>query len=294
MSGARADQANVTLDGVDNNDPVFNTAYTRRPPLDAGFAPGVPRHDEQLRRRLGSLLRRAGVARHEERHERLPRIGATTSCAGRRPRPTSTSTSSRATMSPKLDKNIYGGAFGGALIKDKLFFFGNYERLKEDSEALTRTAGAVALDAGRRDGVPVCRPGAVPWRNGAGFREQPRDPGWLLRRDARRSSPASTRSASAPACSRPSISSSFPRRTTPGSTATTSWPTSSRRRSATPSTRRSGASITGPGATRASSGASTCSAIRCSTCPSTRTGICRRTRRARSRAGARRSAGTRC
>src|ERR687898_1817901 len=27
VSGARADQANVTLDGVDNNDPVFNTAY---------------------------------------------------------------------------------------------------------------------------------------------------------------------------------------------------------------------------------------------------------------------------
>ena len=28
VSGARADQANVTLDGVDNNDPLYNTAYT--------------------------------------------------------------------------------------------------------------------------------------------------------------------------------------------------------------------------------------------------------------------------
>ena len=28
MSGARADQSNVTLDGVDVNDPQFGTAYT--------------------------------------------------------------------------------------------------------------------------------------------------------------------------------------------------------------------------------------------------------------------------
>ena len=53
---------------------------------------------------------------------------------------------------PKLDKNIYGGAFGGALIKDKLFFFGNYERLKEDSEALTeRQVPSLSM----RDGVMV-------------------------------------------------------------------------------------------------------------------------------------------
>ena len=53
---------------------------------------------------------------------------------------------------PKLDKNIYGGAFGGALIKDKLFFFGNYERLREDSEALTeRQVPSMSM----RDGVMV-------------------------------------------------------------------------------------------------------------------------------------------
>ena len=51
---------------------------------------------------------------------------------------------------PRLDKDIYGGSFGGALIRDKLFFFGNYERLREDSEA------AVERDvpsASFRDGV---------------------------------------------------------------------------------------------------------------------------------------------
>jgi len=53
---------------------------------------------------------------------------------------------------PLLDKNIYGGSFGGALIKDKLFFFGNYERLKEDSEALAER-GVPSLSM--RDGVMV-------------------------------------------------------------------------------------------------------------------------------------------
>jgi hypothetical protein len=53
---------------------------------------------------------------------------------------------------PKLDKNIYGGSFGGALIKDKLFFFGNYERLREDSQALTeRQVPSMSM----RDGVMI-------------------------------------------------------------------------------------------------------------------------------------------
>ena len=75
---------------------------------------------------------------------------------------------------PKLDKNIYGGAFGGALIKDKLFFFGNYERLEEDSEALTeRQVPSLSM----RDGVMVYQcadPAAVPGGVGAGFHGQPR------------------------------------------------------------------------------------------------------------------------
>jgi hypothetical protein len=35
---------------------------------------------------------------------------------------------------PKLDKDIFGGAFGGPIRRNRLFFFGNYERLNEQSE----------------------------------------------------------------------------------------------------------------------------------------------------------------
>ncbi|MGH7463500.1 MAG: hypothetical protein ACREMA_21025, partial [Longimicrobiales bacterium] len=36
---------------------------------------------------------------------------------------------------PKLDKNIYGGAIGGPVQRNRLFFFGNLERLQEQSES---------------------------------------------------------------------------------------------------------------------------------------------------------------
>ena len=37
-------------------------------------------------------------------------------------------------LAPILDKNIFGGSLGGPIIKDRLFFFVNYEQLKEESE----------------------------------------------------------------------------------------------------------------------------------------------------------------
>ena len=39
---------------------------------DPRFAAGVPRQHQQLRRRLGSIVRRAGLAGHPQRNERLP------------------------------------------------------------------------------------------------------------------------------------------------------------------------------------------------------------------------------
>jgi hypothetical protein len=153
VSGARADQANVTLDGVDNNDPQFNTAYTGalRTTLDSlqEFRVTTSNYGAESGRSSSaqvSLVTKSGTNDYHGSGYWVLRRTATSAneyfnkLAGN--------------DVPKLNKDIYGGSFGGALIKDKLFFFGNYERLREDSEALSERA---VPSASMRDGVMVYR-----------------------------------------------------------------------------------------------------------------------------------------
>ena len=51
---------------------------------------------------------------------------------------------------PKLDKNTFGGSIGGPIRRNKIFFFGNYEALRENSE--TPVLRNVPSDS-MRDGV---------------------------------------------------------------------------------------------------------------------------------------------
>jgi len=70
---------------------------------------------------------------------------------------------------PKLDKRNVGGALGGPILRDRLFFFGNYERLRELSEdPVLRNVPSATL----RDGVLVyvCAvPSACPGGTVQGF-----------------------------------------------------------------------------------------------------------------------------
>ena len=84
---------------------------------------------------------------------------------------------------PKLDKKIFGGSFGGPVNKDRLFFFGNYERLTEDSEApVLRNVPSMSM----RDGVLIYQcadAGGVPGgrRCRASARATQSRPGYLRR-----------------------------------------------------------------------------------------------------------------
>ena len=151
VSGARADQANVTLDGVDNNDPLYNTAYTGalRMTLDSlqEFRVTTSNYGADSGRSSAaqvSLVTKSGSNDYHGAGYYVFRRTATSAneyfnkLAGNEV--------------PGLDKDIYGGSFGGAIIKNKLFFFGNYERLQEDSESLTERQ---VPSASMRDGVMV-------------------------------------------------------------------------------------------------------------------------------------------
>ena len=157
VSGGRADQSNVTLDGIDVNDPQFGTAYNSsvRVTLDSlqEFRVSTSNYGADSGRSSGaqvSLVTRSGTndfhgtANWVQRDTRFSSndyfLKLSQLQTGEESQP------------PKLDKRIYGGSFGGPIAKDKLFFFGNYERLTEDSESpVLRNIPSMSM----RDGVLI-------------------------------------------------------------------------------------------------------------------------------------------
>ncbi len=155
VSGARNDQQNVTLDGVDVNDPQLQAAFTS----------AVRVTQEALQEfRVSTTNYGAEIGRSSGPQVSLVTKSGTNSFAGSGYyllRRTSTSTNEYflelaqiaagdESKAPQLDKDIYGGSFGGPIRRDKVFFFSNYEYLTETSEA-TATRG-VPSDS-FRDGI---------------------------------------------------------------------------------------------------------------------------------------------
>lgn len=155
VSGARADQQNVTLDGIDVNDPQNQTAYTSavRVTQEAlqEFRVSTSTYSADMGRSSGpqvSLVTRSGgnqfdgsaywtfrrtATSSNEYFLKLAQLG-----------------SGKPSEPPKLDKDIFGGSFGGPIRRNRLFFFANFERLREQSE--TPVTRGVPSDS-FRDGV---------------------------------------------------------------------------------------------------------------------------------------------
>ena len=151
VSGSRADQSNVTLDGVDVNDPQFGTAYTSalRITTDAlqEFRVATSNYGADTGRSSAaqvSMVTKSGTnmfhgsGTYTERDTKFSSKEYFLGLSGQ--------------DKAKLDKKIGGGAVGGPIKKDKLFFFGNYERLQESSESPVNRA--VPSDT-MRDGVLI-------------------------------------------------------------------------------------------------------------------------------------------
>ncbi len=296
VSGGRADQSNVTLDGIDVNDPQFGTAYNSsvRVTLDSlqEFRVSTSNYGADSGRSSGaqvSLVTRSGTndfhgsANWVQRNTRFSSndyfLKLSQLQAGEE------------SKAPKLDKRIYGGSFGGPVAKDKLFFFGNYERLTEDSESpVLRNIPSLSM----RDGVlvyPCANPAQCPGGTVNGFTDSHSvpaghygmTPGELASVDPLGIGPsrlASDYFKTYPEAERPRN-----RQPEPGRLSLCGA------RSRTRSTLTSAASTTGTRTATACSGGSTCRTIRLRACRSFRAR--RRTRRARSRAAASHSDGTR-
>jgi hypothetical protein len=154
VSGARADQTNITLDGVDNNNQVTPSAFTGilRTTLDSTEEFRVTTSDANADTGRSSggqvnLVTRSGTnevhgAIYEYNRNNLGlandwfvKAGQLQSGLPNRP--------------GELIRNTYGARLGGPVRKDKIFLFGNYEGNRQnESASVARTVPTASLAAG--------------------------------------------------------------------------------------------------------------------------------------------------
>jgi Carboxypeptidase regulatory-like domain len=140
VNGARSDQSNITLDGVDVNDQVHGEAFTSVLPVTS----------ESLQEfRVTTSNANADQGRSSGAQVSLITKSGTNSFHGaayESHRNTYTSAndyfvklaelqSGQPNVPPKLIRNIFGGSLGGPILKDRFFFFVNYEGARQREEA---------------------------------------------------------------------------------------------------------------------------------------------------------------
>lgn len=150
VNGGRSDQSNVTLDGVDDNDQLRGLAFT-----------GVLRatQDSTEEFRVTTSNANADAGRSSGAQVSLVTKSGTNSFHGalyEYHRPTFTVAndfflksaqlgSGEPNRPPKLVRNIFGGDLGGPILKDKLFFFANYEGTRQAESSIEQRTAPTAL-----------------------------------------------------------------------------------------------------------------------------------------------------
>src|SRR5207253_1184087 len=154
VSGARSDQTNITLDGIDNNNQTQGTAFegALRATLDSlqEFRVTTSNSNAEAGRSSGAqvnLVTKSGTNNFHGTLYEYHRPTFTTAnnwfnkraqiAAGLENRP------------GKLLRNTFGGTVGGPIIKDRVFFFGAYEgQRRAESNQITRVVPSEFLRQG--------------------------------------------------------------------------------------------------------------------------------------------------
>jgi hypothetical protein len=132
VNGGRSDQGNITIDGVDDNDQVRGLAFTGvlRETQDSveEFRVTTSNADADAGRSSGaqvSLLTKSGTNKyHGAAYEYFRPSDTVSNDYFNKQAQLSSGLENRP---PKKIRNIFGADVGGFIVKDKLFFFGNYE-----------------------------------------------------------------------------------------------------------------------------------------------------------------------
>jgi hypothetical protein len=154
VNGGRSDQGNVTIDGVDDNDQVNGYAFTGvlRQTQDSieEFRVTTSNANADAGRSSGaqvSMITKSGSNKfHGGAYEYYrPPLTAANNWFNKQ----AEANLDQPNIPTKVLRNIFGAAFGGPVVKDKFFFFGNYEasRLSEDQQVI-RTVATASYAAG--------------------------------------------------------------------------------------------------------------------------------------------------
>lgn len=154
VNGARSDQTNVTLDGVDNNDANNGRAFegALRTTLDSieEFRVATSNSNADAGRSSGaqvSLITKSGTNNfHGSLYEyNRSNIGQANDWFNEQAQVAS----GLPNRPGQLVRNTFGTAVGGPILKDKLFFFAAYEGQRtHESLQVTRTVPSMSLRAG--------------------------------------------------------------------------------------------------------------------------------------------------
>ena len=167
INGARSDQSNITLDGVDVNDQNSGYAFTSVLPITQDsvqeFRVTTTNYNADQGTGSGaqvSLVTRSGSNQwHGSAYEYLRNTVTSANDYLTKRAQIDTCLENGTPLSEgicnqplKLIRNVFGGTVGGPIVKDRLFFFLNYEgtRLRED-QSVVRNIPTVSL----RDGVMI-------------------------------------------------------------------------------------------------------------------------------------------
>ena len=159
VNGARQDQTNITLDGVDNNDQIFGYAFN-------GALRSTRDSVEEFR--VTTTNANADAGRSSGAQVSLVTKSGTNTMHGsaywyyRDPGTTSNNwfnkqaqlNSDEPNVAAKVLEHTYGASFGMPIKKDKLFFFGAYEGFKQSSDILvSQTVPSVFVQGGSNIGL---------------------------------------------------------------------------------------------------------------------------------------------
>ncbi len=166
VNGARSDQTNVTVDGLDDNDQLLGQAFTGalRVPMDSleEFRVTTTNADADSGRSSGaqvSLVTKSGTNQfHGSAYEyNRTLLGAANDWFNKQ-----AELSSGLPNKPgELIRNTFGAAAGGPILKDRLFFFVNYEgQRSREAVQTTQAVPSASLRQGNvsyveQDGVTV-------------------------------------------------------------------------------------------------------------------------------------------